>query len=169
MRSQRSNWLRRSRTSLVLAVPLALSCSDPSNTEKPAPTGRTYTFKALAGISMGAIGSSFLAGKGDNHKKLDAIGPMGGPAYDFDARDLRSPRPVAWPEYYDGMPLLYEWTRDYVKGIRLGADGEVASIEDVIPSIATDNPTRNRIHGLRRACRHQSSWIGTKFRMIAPQ
>ena len=68
------------------------------------------------------------------------IGPMGGPAYDFDPRDLRVARPVAWPEYYDGMPLFYEWTRDYVKGMRLDADGELASIEDVIPSIVTDNP-----------------------------
>ena len=38
------------------------------------------------------------------------------------------------------MPLLYEWTRDYIKGIRLEPDGELASIEDVIPSIVTDNP-----------------------------
>jgi glucose/arabinose dehydrogenase len=68
------------------------------------------------------------------------IGPMAGPAYDFDARDLRSRTPVAWPAYYDGMPLLYEWTRDWIKGMRLDADGDLASIESVIPSIVTDNP-----------------------------
>ena len=68
------------------------------------------------------------------------IGPMAGPAYDFDASDRRGPRPVGWPRYYNGMPLLYEWTRDYIKGIRLEPDGELASIEDVIPSIVTDNP-----------------------------
>ena len=68
------------------------------------------------------------------------IGPMAGPAYDFDPRDRRQPQPVAWPRYYDGMPLFYEWTRDYVKGISLEPDGELASIEDVIPSIVTDNP-----------------------------
>ena len=68
------------------------------------------------------------------------IGPMAGPAYDFDRRDRRQPQPVAWPRYYDGMPLMYEWTRDYVKGMGLEPDGELASIEDVIPSIVTDNP-----------------------------
>ena len=68
------------------------------------------------------------------------IGPMAGPAYDFDPSDRRGPQPVGWPRYYDGMPLLYEWTRDYIKGIRLEPDGELASIEDVIPSIVTDNP-----------------------------
>ncbi len=68
------------------------------------------------------------------------IGPMAGPAYDFDRSDRRRPQPVAWPRYYDGMPLFYEWTRDYVKGMRLEPDGELASIEDVIPSIVTDNP-----------------------------
>ena len=68
------------------------------------------------------------------------IGPMAGPAYDFDPTDLRSPRPVPCPEYYDGMPLFYEWTRDYVKGMRLGADGELAGIESVISSLVTDNP-----------------------------
>jgi cytochrome c len=68
------------------------------------------------------------------------IGPMAGPAYRFDATDLRSPRPVAWPEHYDGMPLFYEWTRDYVKGMRLGADGALGSIESVVPGLVTDNP-----------------------------
>ena len=65
---------------------------------------------------------------------------MAGPAYDFDKKATQGPRPVAWPAYYDGMPLFYEWTRDYVKGMRLDADGELASIEPVIDSIVTDNP-----------------------------
>jgi cytochrome c len=65
---------------------------------------------------------------------------MGGPAYDFDPKDLRLPQPVAWPKHYDGMPLLYEWTRDWIKGMRLDGNGDLASIEGVIPSIVTDNP-----------------------------
>ncbi|WP_201931775.1 PQQ-dependent sugar dehydrogenase [Nocardioides donggukensis] len=68
------------------------------------------------------------------------IGPMAGPAYDFDARATRGRHPVAWPEYFDGMPLFYEWTRDYVKGMRLDADNELASIEAVVDSLVTDNP-----------------------------
>ncbi len=65
---------------------------------------------------------------------------MAGPAYDFDATDLKTPRPVAWPSYYDGMALFYEWTRDYVKGFSLDGDGDVTSIESVVDSIVTDNP-----------------------------
>ena len=67
------------------------------------------------------------------------IGPMGGPAYDADAVDRRSKHDVAWPEYYDGKPLFYEWTRDYIKAFTI-EDGEVVSIEPVVDSIVTDNP-----------------------------
>lgn len=68
------------------------------------------------------------------------IGPMAGPAYDFDRNATTGPRPVAWPEYYDGKPLFYEWTRDYVKALTLDANGDLASIEPVIDSLITDNP-----------------------------
>lgn len=68
------------------------------------------------------------------------IGPMAGPAYDFDPIDLRSPRSVAWPEHYDGTPLFYEWTRDYVKGMQLGPDGGLTGIESVVGALVTDNP-----------------------------
>lgn len=67
------------------------------------------------------------------------IGPMAGPAYQFDRRATTGKNPVAWPERYDDAPLFYEWTRDWVKGIHVD-DGEVAAIEDVVPDIVTDNP-----------------------------
>ncbi|MFG1945794.1 PQQ-dependent sugar dehydrogenase [Nonomuraea sp. NPDC048826] len=63
------------------------------------------------------------------------IGPMAGPAYDFDPRDTRGRDAVGWPRYYDGVPLFYEWTRDYVKAFH--RDGR---IEDVLPSVVFDNP-----------------------------
>ena len=62
---------------------------------------------------------------------------MGGPAYDYDRRSTSRTR---WPAYYDGMPLFYEWTRDYVKGIRLDNRRQVTGIEDVLPSVIFDNP-----------------------------
>jgi glucose/arabinose dehydrogenase len=46
----------------------------------------------------------------------DGIGPMGGPAYRFDPQ---SGSVVRWPQYFDGQPLFYEWTRDYIKELRL--------------------------------------------------
>ncbi|MEV4580727.1 PQQ-dependent sugar dehydrogenase [Nonomuraea jabiensis] len=63
------------------------------------------------------------------------IGPMAGPAYDYDPRAAHGRTAVAWPRYYDGVPLFYEWTRDYVKAFH--PDGR---IEDVLPSLVFDNP-----------------------------
>ncbi|MEU5529699.1 PQQ-dependent sugar dehydrogenase [Micromonospora chersina] len=68
------------------------------------------------------------------------IGPMAGPAYQFSQPTTRGRAPVAWPAHYDGMPLFHEWTRDYVKGFRLDADGDLTGIEPVLPSITFDNP-----------------------------
>ena len=65
------------------------------------------------------------------------IGPMGGPAYDFDPKNHS---PNRWPEYYDGVPLFFEWTRDYVKEFRLNQAGNLAQIIPVLPSIVFDNP-----------------------------
>jgi cytochrome c len=62
------------------------------------------------------------------------IGPMGGPAYDFDAAKASPP---AWPAYYDGVPLFYEWTRDYIKEFRLNAAGELDAIRPVLPTLAS--------------------------------
>jgi cytochrome c len=63
------------------------------------------------------------------------IGPMAGPAYDFDVKNTRGRAAIGWPRYYDGVPLFYEWTRDYVKAFH--KDGR---IEDVLPSFVFDNP-----------------------------
>ncbi|WP_210439582.1 PQQ-dependent sugar dehydrogenase [Nocardioides xinjiangensis] len=71
-------------------------------------------------------------------KKDGGIGPMAGPAYQFDRRDTLGRNPVAWPRRYDGTPLFYEWTRDYIKGFHV--DGARVGIEDVVPGIVTDNP-----------------------------
>lgn len=61
----------------MIVVVAAAGCT-PSAKKKDVPT-RTYNFRALGGISMGAIGASFLTGHGDNHKKIDALAALGGP------------------------------------------------------------------------------------------
>ncbi|MEV0157405.1 PQQ-dependent sugar dehydrogenase [Micromonospora sp. NPDC050686] len=68
------------------------------------------------------------------------IGPMAGPAYQFDQRTTRGRTAVGWPAYYDGKPLFHEWTRDYVKAFTLDGERKVTRIESVLPSIAFDNP-----------------------------
>ena len=67
------------------------------------------------------------------------IGPMAGPAYQFDKKATKGRNPVAWPERYDDTPLFYEWTRDYIKGFHV--DGEtVGAIESVVDALVVDNP-----------------------------
>jgi glucose/arabinose dehydrogenase len=65
------------------------------------------------------------------------IGPMAGPAYDYSSRSRSR---VKWPEYYEGKPLFYEWTRDYVKAFTVDRRGDVSRIEPVLPSFVFDNP-----------------------------
>ena len=76
----------------------------------------------------------------------DGIGPMGGPAYEFDRRN-RSP--LRFPRVFDGHPLFYEWTRDYFKvfelnrpnGNRLEAIHHLfGGPESARPNVVQDNP-----------------------------
>lgn len=110
-------------------------CSAPVN-DSPRNTG----LRELPGVVQPDVWYSY--GRSETFPELGTggIGPMAGPAYDFDPATSRSPRPVAWPEHYDGMPLFYEWTRDYVKGLRLDASGSLSSIESVVGSLVTENP-----------------------------
>jgi cytochrome c len=83
------------------------------------------------------------------------IGPMAGPAYDLDA--VRGAddddddddggggwrNTGAWPAYFDGVPLFYEWTRDYIKEFRLDAAGNLAEIRPATGSLlGTLGPSR---------------------------
>jgi len=80
----------------------------------------------------------------------NGIGPMGGPAMQFD-REIISP--FRWPRVFSGHPLFYEWTRDYAKVFELNrpnGNGLVA-IHDLLgvtqdsrangtPNVVLDNP-----------------------------
>ena len=67
----------------------------------------------------------------------DGIGPMGGPAYEFSPKSRSR---FKWPRYYDGVPLFYEWTRDYIKEFRLDRPNGTR-LEDIrhVPAFV-DNP-----------------------------
>jgi cytochrome c len=67
----------------------------------------------------------------------DGIGPMGGPAYHFDADN---PSQVKWPRYYDDAVLFYEWSRDYIKEFRLNNRGDLVDIRGVGDVGLVDNP-----------------------------
>jgi cytochrome c len=73
------------------------------------------------------------------HRGGDGIGPMGGPAYDFDT-DNRSP--FRWPRVFEGHPLFYEWTRDYVKLFELNRPngGRLEAIHHLFGGATSENP-----------------------------
>jgi glucose/arabinose dehydrogenase len=67
----------------------------------------------------------------------DGIGPMAGPAYEWSAANANRLR---WPRYYNGQPLFYEWSRDYIKEFRLNRPNgnRLADIRHV--PMFVDNP-----------------------------
>jgi glucose/arabinose dehydrogenase len=71
------------------------------------------------------------------------IGPMGGPAYDFRGKSRSETK---WPKVFEGHPLFYEWTRDYVKVFELNRPNgnRLADIHNLFPGgpngIIQDNP-----------------------------
>ncbi len=74
----------------------------------------------------------------------NGIGPMGGPAYEF---NRRSRSETKWPRFFDGHPLFYEWTRDYVKLFELNRPNgtRLERMHNLFPGtgtgqIVTDNP-----------------------------
>ncbi|WP_327107492.1 PQQ-dependent sugar dehydrogenase [Nonomuraea glycinis] len=109
----------------------AFSCTAPVN-DSPHNTG----LRELPPVSQPNVWYSYGASQEFPKLGTGGIGPMAGPAYDYDPRAAHGRASVAWPRYYDGVPLFYEWTRDYVKAFH--QDGR--RIEDVLPSIVFDNP-----------------------------
>jgi type 1 glutamine amidotransferase/PKD repeat protein len=65
------------------------------------------------------------------------IGPMGGPVYHYNAALSSTTK---FPQYYDRVPLFYEWTRDYVKEFRLDSAGNLLKINPFLAGTVFDNP-----------------------------
>jgi cytochrome c len=110
-------------------------CANPVN-ESPHNTG----LRELPPVTQPDVWYSYSPSAEFPELGTGGIGPMGGPAYDFDPRQTHGKQAVAWPEYFDGVPLFYEWTRDYIKEFRLDGAGNVAEINPVLPSFTFDNP-----------------------------
>ena len=80
------------------------------------------------------------------------IGPMAGPAYQFDKKATKGRNPVAWPKRYDDTPLFYEWTRDYIKGFHLD-DGDDRRDRGRRPRHRHRQPDGHGVRPRRRALR----------------
>lgn len=107
------------------------SCAAPVN-ESPRNTG----LRALPPVVQPEVWYSYGPSQEFPQLGTGGIGPMAGPAYVFDPRKASGRAPIAWPKYYDGVPLFYEWTRDYVKAFHDNG----RRIENVLPSLVFDNP-----------------------------
>ncbi|HEY8465879.1 MAG TPA: PQQ-dependent sugar dehydrogenase [Solirubrobacterales bacterium] len=102
-------------------------CANPVN-ESPHNTGR----RELPPVKQPQVWYSYGASAEFPELGTGGIAPMAGPAYDYDKRAATGRNSVAWPRYYDGKPLFYEWARDRIWALELGADFAVESIEDVL-------------------------------------
>ncbi|WP_436529923.1 PQQ-dependent sugar dehydrogenase [Actinoplanes sp. HUAS TT8] len=108
------------------------NCAAPVN-ESPHNTG----LRRLPPVEKAEIIYSYGASSAWPELGTGGIGPMGGPAYDYDARSRSR---VKWPSSFDGLPLFAEWTRDYVKAFHLDRRNQVTQIDPVLPEIVFDNP-----------------------------
>jgi type 1 glutamine amidotransferase len=57
------------------------------------------------------------------------VGPHGAAPYDFDRKNRN---PTKFPEYYDGSFIFGEFTRDFLREIRLDSKGEVLKISNAL-------------------------------------
>jgi glucose/arabinose dehydrogenase len=70
----------------------------------------------------------------------NGIGPMGGPAMEFD-NSITSP--LRFPRVFEGQPIFYEWTRDYAKVFELNrphGNRFTGNIEHLFGGAASQNP-----------------------------
>jgi cytochrome c len=69
----------------------------------------------------------------------NGIGPMGGPAMQYDA-GIRSP--FRFPRLFNGHPIFYEWTRDYAKLFELNRPNgsRLVDIHHLFGGAAAQNP-----------------------------
>jgi cytochrome c len=109
-------------------------CAAPAN-ESSNNTGR----RSLPPVTQPDVWYSYLPSAEFPELETGGIGPMAGPAYQFDAKLARKRNSTAWPEYYDNVPLFYEWTRDYIKAF-FTEGGDLTRIEDVLATFDFDNP-----------------------------
>jgi glucose/arabinose dehydrogenase len=110
------------------------NCAAPVN-ESPNNTGR----RQLPPVTQPDVWYSYGPSAEFPELGTGGIGPMAGPAYVYDAKVAKRKDSVAWPPYYDNVPLFYEWTRDYIKAFFTSA-GDLTKIEPVLPTFDFDNP-----------------------------
>ncbi|MEM7313458.1 MAG: dockerin type I domain-containing protein, partial [Planctomycetota bacterium] len=62
---------------------------------------------------------------------------MAGPVYQFDTGSTSSTK---LPAYYDDTLFIYEWSRHWIKEVKLDDNGEILAINDFLPSLDLNRP-----------------------------
>jgi glucose/arabinose dehydrogenase len=108
-------------------------CARPVN-ESPHNTGK----RVLPRVAQPTVWYGFAASAEFPALGTGGVGPMGGPAYD--PRKAGKSR-TRWPRRYAGVPIMYEWTRDYAQAFFLRSDGRgVRRMEQILTGTVLDNP-----------------------------
>jgi cytochrome c len=68
---------------------------------------------------------------------------MAGPVYYYD-NFAKAPR--AFPKYYDGKLLIYEWMRGWIMAVTMDKEGNFVSMEPFMPSYKFNNPMDMEFH-----------------------
>ncbi|MFG2840917.1 ThuA domain-containing protein [Streptomyces zaomyceticus] len=111
----------------------AFSCSAPVN-NSPNNTGLTTLPAAKAATVWYDYGASA------EFPEIDVAGgaaPMGGPFYHYDAASTSDRK---FPEYFDGTPFFYEWSRNFVKEFRLDSAGDLLKINPFAAELGLSAP-----------------------------
>ena len=77
--------------------------------------------------------------------ELDGSGgrtAMGGPVYHYKAS---VPKATKLPAYYDNTLFIWEWSRDYIKEVKIDDDGSVLKINPFLPSFTFNRPIDMKI------------------------
>lgn len=109
----------------------AFDCAEPRN-ESPRNTGLVE----LPPVAAPQIWYSYARSARFPELGSGGIAPMAGPAYVYDPERVSD---IQWPEELDGLPLLYEWSRDFVRELHLDADGNFVSFGDRLRGVRLDN------------------------------
>lgn len=111
----------------------AFSCERPVN-ESPNNTGLTELPPARPAWIWYPYGESevfpeITAGNGRT--------AMAGPVFYYDAT-IQNPQQL--PRYYDGTVFIYEWARNWIKEVKLDAEGNLLAIQPFAPTIPLNRP-----------------------------
>ncbi|MGP3958037.1 ThuA domain-containing protein [Nonomuraea sp. 3N208] len=63
--------------------------------------------------------------------------PMGGPFYRYDAASTSERK---FPAYYDKTPFFFEWSRNYIREMRLDGSGNLLKINNFVPGLNLRSP-----------------------------